>query len=112
MTKRKSLIMQSLARRFFDAPAGAGISRRCIVSMGTIIAGYSATAIVVGEKSNGGEMTAEEVVETYSMMMAQYSKPANYGFFGTDDRAQRNSMKGVHRGKLFSNFWAKSFTKN
>ncbi len=79
-----------------DAPEGPHIGALFDFD-GTIIAGYSATAIL-WEKIKRREMTAEEVVETANVM-AQYST-GNMGFSGLMSGAAK-FMKGVTEESYF-----------
>ncbi len=96
MTKKKIADYQSHLQDVLDAPEGAHIAALFDFD-GTIIAGYSATAML-WEKVKRREMTAEEVVETINVM-AQYST-GNMGFSGLMTGAAK-FMKGVTEESYF-----------
>jgi len=96
MTKKKSTAYRSHLQDVLDAPEGAHIAALFDFD-GTIIAGYSATAML-WEKIKRREMTAEEVVETINVM-AQYST-GNMGFSGLMTGAAK-FMKGVTEESYF-----------
>tara|TARA_R110001606_G_scaffold227516_3_gene375572 strand:+ start:838 stop:2484 length:1647 start_codon:yes stop_codon:yes gene_type:complete len=96
MTKKKIAAYQSHLQDVLDAPEGAHIAALFDFD-GTIIAGYSATAML-WEKIKRREMTAEEVVETINVM-AQYST-GNMGFSGLMTGAAK-FMKGVTEESYF-----------
>ncbi|CAO1652121.1 HAD-IB family hydrolase [Parasphingorhabdus sp. NYA22] len=96
MTKTKTADYQSHLQDVLDAPEGAHIAALFDFD-GTIIAGYSATAML-WEKIKRREMTAEEVVETINVM-AQYST-GNMGFSGLMSGAAK-FMKGVTEDSYF-----------
>ncbi|WP_339825731.1 HAD-IB family hydrolase [uncultured Parasphingorhabdus sp.] len=96
MTKKKIADYQSHLQDVLDAPEGAHIAALFDFD-GTIIAGYSATAML-WEKIKRREMTAEEVVETINVM-AQYST-GNMGFSGLMTGAAK-FMKGVTEESYF-----------
>mgnify|MGYP003633595912 CR=1 FL=1 len=96
MTKKKIAEYQSHLQDVLDAPEGAHIAALFDFD-GTIIAGYSATAML-WEKIKRREMTAEEVVETINVM-AQYSS-GNMGFSGLMTGAAK-FMKGVTEESYF-----------
>lgn len=96
MTKTKTAEYQSHLQDVLDAPEGAHIAALFDFD-GTIIAGYSATAML-WEKIKRREMTAEEVVETINVM-AQYST-GNMGFSGLMTGAAK-FMKGVTEDSYF-----------
>lgn len=96
MTKTKTAEYQSHLQDVLDAPEGAHIAALFDFD-GTIIAGYSATAML-WEKIKRREMTAEEVVETINVM-AQYST-GNMGFSGLMSGAAK-FMKGVTEDSYF-----------
>jgi len=96
MTKKKITEYQSHLQDVLDAPEGAHIAALFDFD-GTIIAGYSATAML-WEKIKRREMTAEEVVETINVM-AQYST-GNMGFSGLMTGAAK-FMKGVTEESYF-----------
>lgn len=96
MTKTKSAEYQSHLQDVLDAPEGPHIAALFDFD-GTIIAGYSATAML-WEKIKRREMTAEEVVETINVM-AQYST-GNMGFSGLMSGAAK-FMKGVTEDSYF-----------
>ena len=96
MTKKKIADYQSHLQDVLDAPEGAHIAALFDFD-GTIIAGYSATAML-WEKIKRREMTAEEVVETVNVM-AQYSTGA-MGFSGLMTGAAK-FMKGVTEDSYF-----------
>lgn len=96
MTKKKTAEYQSHLQDVLDAPEGAHIAALFDFD-GTIIAGYSATAML-WEKIKRREMTAEEVVETINVM-AQYST-GNMGFSGLMAGAAK-FMKGVTEESYF-----------
>lgn len=91
MTQNKSHLQDVL-----DAPEGPHIGAFFDFD-GTIIAGYSATAIL-WEKVRRREMTAEELVETANVM-AQYSM-GGLGFSGLMSAASK-FMKGVTEESYF-----------
>jgi putative phosphoserine phosphatase / 1-acylglycerol-3-phosphate O-acyltransferase len=96
MTKKKITEYRSHLQDVLDAPEGAHIAALFDFD-GTIIAGYSATAML-WEKIKRREMTAEEVVETINVM-AQYST-GNMGFSGLMTGAAK-FMKGVTEESYF-----------
>ncbi|MEH6660963.1 MAG: HAD-IB family hydrolase [Parasphingorhabdus sp.] len=96
MTKTKTAEYKSHLQDVLDAPEGAHIAALFDFD-GTIIAGYSATAML-WEKIKRREMTAEEVVETINVM-AQYST-GNMGFSGLMSGAAK-FMKGVTEDSYF-----------
>jgi len=96
MTKKKIAEYHSHLQDVLDAPEGAHIAALFDFD-GTIIAGYSATAML-WEKIKRREMTAEEVVETINVM-AQYST-GNMGFSGLMTGAAK-FMKGVTEESYF-----------
>ncbi|MEO9600545.1 HAD-IB family hydrolase [Parasphingorhabdus sp.] len=96
MTKKKTAEYQSHLQDVLDAPEGAHIAALFDFD-GTIIAGYSATAML-WEKIKRREMTAEEIVETINVM-AQYST-GNMGFSGLMSGAAK-FMKGVTEDSYF-----------
>ncbi|WP_321324456.1 HAD-IB family hydrolase [uncultured Parasphingorhabdus sp.] len=96
MTKTKTAEYQSHLQDVLDAPEGPHIAALFDFD-GTIIAGYSATAML-WEKIRRREMTAEEVVETINVM-AQYST-GNMGFSGLMSGAAK-FMKGVTEDSYF-----------
>ncbi|AMO71454.1 HAD-IB family hydrolase [Sphingorhabdus sp. M41] len=96
MTKKKIAAYQSHLQDVLDAPEGAHIAALFDFD-GTIIAGYSATAML-WEKIKRREMTAEELVETINVM-AQYST-GNMGFSGLMTGAAK-FMKGVTEDSYF-----------
>ena len=96
MTKKKTTDYQSHLQDVLDAPEGAHIAALFDFD-GTIIAGYSATAML-WEKIKRREMTADEVVETINVM-AQYST-GNMGFSGLMTGAAK-FMKGVTEDSYF-----------
>jgi putative phosphoserine phosphatase/1-acylglycerol-3-phosphate O-acyltransferase len=96
MTKKKITEYRSHLQDVLDAPEGPHIAALFDFD-GTIIAGYSATAML-WEKIKRREMTAEEVVETINVM-AQYST-GNMGFSGLMTGAAK-FMKGVTEASYF-----------
>lgn len=96
MTKKKIAAYQSHLQDVLDAPEGAHIAALFDFD-GTIIAGYSATAML-WEKIKRREMTAEELVETINVM-AQYST-GNMGFSGLMTGAAK-FMRGVTEESYF-----------
>ena len=96
MTKNQITEHKSHLQDVVDAPDGAHIAALFDFD-GTIIAGYSATAML-WEKIKRREMTAEEVVETLNVM-AQYST-GNMGFSGLMTGAAK-FMKGVTEDSYF-----------
>ncbi len=96
MTKKKIAAYQSHLQDVLDSPEGPEIAALFDFD-GTIIAGYSATAML-WEKIKRREMTAEEVVETINVM-AQYST-GNMGFSGLMTGAAK-FMKGVTEDSYF-----------
>tara|TARA_R110002126_G_scaffold10236_22_gene46027 strand:+ start:10673 stop:12379 length:1707 start_codon:yes stop_codon:yes gene_type:complete len=96
MTKKKITAYRSHLQDVLAAPEGAHIAALFDFD-GTIIAGYSATAML-WEKIKRREMTAEEVVETINVM-AQYST-GNMGFSGLMTGAAK-FMKGVTEESYF-----------
>tara|TARA_R110000824_G_scaffold45651_7_gene131887 strand:- start:1919 stop:3628 length:1710 start_codon:yes stop_codon:yes gene_type:complete len=96
MTKKKIADYQSHLQDVLDAPEGAHIAALFDFD-GTIIAGYSATAML-WEKIKRREMTAEQLVETVNVM-AQYST-GNMGFSGLMTGAAK-FMKGVTEESYF-----------
>ncbi|MEJ6593994.1 HAD-IB family hydrolase [Parasphingorhabdus sp.] len=96
MTKKKIAEYQSHLQDVLDAPEGPHIAALFDFD-GTIIAGYSATAML-WEKIKRREMTAEEVVETINVI-AQYST-GNMGFSGLMTGAAK-FMKGVTEESYF-----------
>ncbi len=96
MTKKKIAEYQSHLQDVLDAPEGAHIAALFDFD-GTIIAGYSATAML-WEKIKRREMTAEEVVETINVI-AQYST-GTMGFSGLMTGAAK-FMKGVTEDSYF-----------
>jgi putative phosphoserine phosphatase/1-acylglycerol-3-phosphate O-acyltransferase len=96
MTKKKIAEYHSHLQDVLDSPEGAHIAALFDFD-GTIIAGYSATAML-WEKIKRREMTAEEVVETINVM-AQYST-GNMGFSGLMTGAAK-FMKGVTEESYF-----------
>ncbi len=96
MTKKKIADYQSHLQDVLDAPEGAHIAALFDFD-GTIIAGYSATAML-WEKIKRREMTAEQLVETMNVM-AQYST-GNMGFSGLMTGAAK-FMKGVTEESYF-----------
>ena len=96
MTKKKIADYQSHLQDVLDAPEGAHIAALFDFD-GTIIAGYSATAML-WEKIKRREMTAEEVVETFNVM-AQYST-GTMGFSGLMTGAAK-FMKGITEDSYF-----------
>ena len=96
MTKKNIADYQSHLQDVLDAPEGAHIAALFDFD-GTIIAGYSATAML-WEKIKRREMTAEEVVETINVM-AQYTT-GNMGFSGLMTGAAK-FMKGVTEESYF-----------
>ncbi|PHR20908.1 MAG: HAD-IB family hydrolase [Sphingopyxis sp.] len=96
MTKKKIADYQSHLQDVLDAPEGPHIAALFDFD-GTIIAGYSATAML-WEKIKRREMTAEEVVETFNVM-AQYST-GTMGFSGLMTGAAK-FMKGITEDSYF-----------
>lgn len=96
MTKKKTAEYKSHLQDVLDAPEGPHIAALFDFD-GTIIAGYSATAML-WEKIKRREMTADEVVETINVM-AQYST-GNMGFSGLMTGAAK-FMKGVTEDSYF-----------
>ena len=96
MTKKKIADYQSHLQDVLDAPEGPHIAALFDFD-GTIIAGYSATAML-WEKIKRREMTAEEVVETINVI-AQYST-GTMGFSGLMTGAAK-FMKGVTEDSYF-----------
>ncbi|WP_417621512.1 HAD-IB family hydrolase [Parasphingorhabdus sp.] len=96
MTKKKQAEYKSHLQDVLDSPEGPEIAALFDFD-GTIIAGYSATAML-WEKVKRLEMTAEEVVETINVM-AQYST-GNMGFSGLMTGAAK-FMKGVTEDSYF-----------
>jgi len=96
MTRTKNIDYQSHLQDVLDAPEGAHIAALFDFD-GTIIAGYSAAAML-WEKIKRREMTADEVVETINVM-AQYST-GNMGFSGLMTGAAK-FMKGVTEDSYF-----------
>ena len=96
MTNKKITEYRSHLQDVLDAPEGPHIAALFDFD-GTIIAGYSATAML-WEKIKRREMTAEEVVETINVM-AQYST-GNMGFSGLMTGAAK-FMRGVTEESYF-----------